>query len=77
MPEHSLVEIFPEVLGHKAEGTEEGPAKRVEICVPVIWVLTETLANQSYEDKTRKLDLRDSEFIGGVMYMCVYTSRQT
>ena len=54
MPEHSLVEIFPEVLGHKAEGTEEGPAKRVEICVPVIWVLTETLVNQSYEDKTRK-----------------------
>ena len=49
-PEHSLVEIFPEVLSHQAEGTEEGPAKSVKICVPVIWVLTEPLK----EDKMKR-----------------------
>ena len=42
-PEHCLVEIFPEILGHKAERTEKGPAKCVEICIPVVRVITKTL----------------------------------
>ena len=48
LPEHRLVEIFPEVLSHQSEGTEEGPAKGVKICVPVIRVLTEPLQNKYY-----------------------------
>ena len=42
-PEHCLVEILPEILGHKAERTEKGPAKCVEICIPVVRVITKTL----------------------------------
>ena len=50
LPEHRLVEIFPEVLSHKSEGTEEGPAKCVKIRIPVIWVLTEPLQYESYTE---------------------------
>ena len=42
-PEHCLVEILPEILGHKAERTEKGPTKCVEICIPVVRVITKTL----------------------------------
>ena len=49
-----MVEIFPEVLSHQAEGTEEGPAKSVKICVPVIWVFTEPLRIKKVTKSTRK-----------------------
>ena len=42
-PEHSLVQVLPEVLRHQAEGTEEGPAESVEVCVPVVLVFAESL----------------------------------
>jgi hypothetical protein len=42
-PEHRLVQVLPEVLCHQAEGTEEGPAESVEVCVAVVRVIAESL----------------------------------
>ena len=73
LPEHSLVEIFPEVLSHKSEGTEEGPAKCVEICVPVIWILSEPLSNKSYREGPKKKGVWNFEEleVGGADDRCL------
>ena len=41
--QHGLVEVFPVVLSHEAEGGEEGPAEGVEARVAVVGVGAEAL----------------------------------
>lgn len=39
---HDLIEIFPIVLGHETEGTEECPSEVIEACVVVVRVLADS-----------------------------------
>lgn len=41
--QHALVQVFPVVLSHQAEGGEEGPAEGVEARVAVVGVGAEAL----------------------------------
>lgn len=35
-----MIEVFPVVLCHKSEESQEGPAKSVKTCVAIVWVPT-------------------------------------
>lgn len=51
---YQLVQVLPIVLRHKAEQSQESPAKTVKAGVPIVWIATSLHACVAFRTATEK-----------------------